>query len=100
MFLNGEALLAREPEYQVRGLEWMERAACNKFVPAFLSLARAYRDGIGTSKDLVRAYAWLTLFHEASSDNLPENSELDALRSKLSATEVVRAETLAKTLLR
>ncbi|WP_176742444.1 tetratricopeptide repeat protein [Streptomyces sp. LUP47B] len=40
-------------------LQWYIRAARSSHVPAMLVAARCYRDGIGTSVDLVQAVRWL-----------------------------------------
>jgi hypothetical protein len=55
--------VAPKPE---QGVQIVFRAATNRHVAAYYDLHRAYRDGLGVEKDMVRAYAWLQLDVESS----------------------------------
>ena len=55
--------VAPKPE---QGVQMVFRAATNRLVAAYYDLYRAYRDGLGVEKDMVRAYAWLQLDVESS----------------------------------
>jgi len=50
----------------VHGLRWTFMAATNHNFYAYQNMSRALREGIGTSIDLVAAYAWLQVYFDTA----------------------------------
>lgn len=44
-----------------QGVQFIFAAATNRYVPAYHTMYRAYKDGLGVKRDMVQAYAWLQL---------------------------------------
>jgi TPR repeat protein len=51
----------------VTGIELIFMTATNRYKAAYYDMYRAHRDGIGVSKDIVQAYAWLQLDVDSAS---------------------------------
>lgn len=49
------------------GIRWMHVAATNSHRQALFNLSRAFQCGLGTSTNLVEAYAWMQLYAESGS---------------------------------
>jgi len=75
---------------------WFQKAAMAGSAAGQYNLAHLYEDGNQTPVDLVKAYAWMSLSNR--SGNPMAESEAKALKSKLSPTELVKANELISSL--
>jgi hypothetical protein len=75
----------------VEGLRWTYMAATNHNRDASWDMSHALQRGMGTSVDVVAAYAWLELHFESSPGGYGSRGELNELALKMTTAEVDRA---------
>jgi hypothetical protein len=80
---------------QAEGLRWTFMAATNYHAYACWNMAKALRQGLGTSTNLVAAYAWLKLFSETLPGSIVGRVEMNELALKLDTTSLRQAQNLA-----
>jgi len=86
--------LAVQPN-QTEGIRWTFMAATNLHAYACWNMAKALRRGLGTSTNLVEAYAWLKLFSETSAGSIVGRVEMNELALKLNTSALHQAQNLA-----
>lgn len=77
------------------GLRWTFMAATNLHGQACLNMARALREGVGTSIDLVAAYAWLKVASETGSGSFAGRFQMNELALKMDTPSLQQAQMLA-----
>jgi len=75
------------------GIRWTFKAATNHNAKAFLNMSKALQNGIGSSTNLVEAYAWLQLYSEQ--DTILGRVLLNQLALKLDVQSLQAAQALA-----
>lgn len=80
---------------QTEGVRWTFTAATNFHPNACWNMSKALRQGLGTSTNLVGAYAWLKLFAETPAGSVVGRMEMNGLALKLDTTALQEAENLA-----
>ena len=76
------------------GIRWTFEAATNHDAKAFLNMSKALENGIGTSTNLVDAYAWLQLYSET--DSTVGRVWLNQLALKLDVQSLQKAQLMAE----
>ena len=77
------------------GLRWTFMAATNLITPAYYTMSKALRQGLGTSRDPMAAYAWLVLLSETPTSTLLARSEMNEMALKMSTADIHCAQNLA-----
>ena len=77
------------------GLRFTFMAATNLHPYACWNMAKAMRQGLGTSTNLVEAYAWLTLFSQTSAGSFSAQFEMNDLALQLDTDSLRQARNLA-----
>jgi hypothetical protein len=77
------------------GIRWTYMAATNGHALACDTMARVLKEGIGTSTNLIAAYAWLKLFAETPGGSIVGRVHLNELALKMDTDSLRRAEALA-----
>ncbi len=77
------------------GLWWTFMAATNSHAGAWLNMARALRDGNGTGRDLVEAYAWATLYSETAQGSIMGRPEMNGLALTMDIASLQKAKAMA-----
>jgi hypothetical protein len=80
---------------QADGLRWTFMAATNFHPQACLNMGRALRNGLGTSTNLVAAYAWLTLYSETIPGSIVGRVEMNELALMMDTSSLQQAQILA-----
>jgi TPR repeat protein len=80
---------------QVEGLHWTFMAATNRQPYGLWNMSKALQQGLGTSTNLIAAYAWLKLFSETSPGGIVGRVEMNTLALKMSTVDLQAAENLA-----
>jgi hypothetical protein len=80
---------------QTEGIRWTFMAATNYHPYACWNMAKAMRGGLGTSANLVEAYAWLKLFAGTVPGSAVGRVEMNQLALQLDTESLGRAEALA-----
>ena len=88
---NGLTVRPNQPE----GIRWTFLAATNLHAHACWNMGKALRDGLGTSKDPVAAYAWLSLFANTSPGSAVGRVQMNELALQMDSTALQRAQGLA-----
>lgn len=86
--------LAVQPS-PAEGLRWTFMAATNLHGLACLNMAKALREGLGTSPNLVAAYAWLKVASETAPGSIVGRVEMNELALKMDTPSLQRAQMLA-----
>ncbi len=76
------------------GIRWTFRAATNFHGTACWDMAKALRQGLGTSTNLVAAYAWLKLFSETAEGSVLGRVEMNELALKMDTASLQQAMNL------
>lgn len=92
-FGNPKAL-AVQPN-RAEGIRWTYMAATNGYPQACYNMARVLTEGIGTSTNLIAAYAWLKLFAETPGGSIVGRVHMNELALKMDTDSLGRAEALA-----
>jgi len=92
-FGNPKAL-AVQPNHG-EGIRWTFMAATNHHPQACWNMARVLREGLGTSTNLIGAYAWLKLFAETPGGSIVGRVYLNELALTMDTDSLGRAEALA-----
>jgi TPR repeat protein len=77
------------------GLRWTFMAATNFHPNACWNMGKALSRGLGTSTNLIGAYAWLKLFSETGSGSIVGKVEMNQLALKLDAGSLQQGQNLA-----
>jgi hypothetical protein len=77
------------------GIRWTFQAATNRYPEAYPNMAKALREGLGTSTNLVEAYAWLMLSADTPGGSIVSRVQMNELALKLDTAAVERAHNLA-----
>lgn len=80
---------------QTEGIRWTFLAATNHHPYACWNMAKALSQGLGTSTNLIAAYAWLKLFSETSSGSIMGRVQMNELALKLDGASLQSAQNLA-----
>jgi hypothetical protein len=83
------------PPNQTEGIRWTFRAATNLHPRACRNMAKASRQGLGTTVNLVEAYAWLELFSETSAGSIVGRVEMNELALTMDTSALRQAQNLA-----
>jgi hypothetical protein len=86
--------LAVQPNH-TEGIRWTFLAATNFHPQACWNMAKALRQGLGTSINLVEAYAWLKLFADTLPGSIVGRVEMNELALKLDTDALQQAQNLA-----
>ncbi len=76
------------------GIRWTFMAATNFHPRACWNMGKALRDGLGTSTNLVAAYAWLSLFANTSSGWAVGRTQMNELALHLDTAALQQAQNL------
>jgi len=87
--------LAVRPNH-AEGIRWTFMAATNSHPQAYWNMARALREGLGTSTNLVEAYAWLKLYAGTLPGSIVGRVHMNELALKMDTEALGRAERLAE----
>ena len=77
------------------GVRWTFMAATNHHSHAYWNMGKALRQGLGTSQDLIAAYAWLKMFSETVPGSITGKVEMNELALKLETGSLQQAQQLA-----
>lgn len=77
------------------GIRWTYMAATNGHPLACYNMAKVLREGIGTSTNLIAAYAWLKFFAETPGGSIVGRVHMNELALKMDTDSLRRAEALA-----
>jgi hypothetical protein len=77
------------------GIRWTFQAATNRYPEAYYNMAKALREGLGTSTNLVEAYAWLMLSADTPGGSIVSRVQMNELVLKLDTAAIERAQSLA-----
>jgi hypothetical protein len=80
---------------RTEGLRWTFMAATNLHANACLNMAKAFRQGLGTSTNLVAAYAWLNVASETVGGSIVARVEMNELALKMDTLSLQQAQNLA-----
>jgi len=80
---------------QAEGLRWTFMAATNLHPQACWNMGKALRHGLGTSTNLVAAYAWLTLYSETIPGSIVGKVEMNELALRMDTSSLQQAQILA-----
>jgi hypothetical protein len=80
---------------QTEGIRWTFMAATNFHAYACWNMAKALQQGLGTSTNLVAAYAWLSLFANTSPGSIVGRVQMNELALQLDTATVQHAQSLA-----
>jgi hypothetical protein len=86
--------LAVKPN-QTEGIRWTFMAATNFHPYACRNMGKALSQGLGTSTNLVAAYAWLKLFSETSPGLIDGKMQMNEMALKLDTASLQQAQHLA-----
>ena len=81
------------PQNPTEGIRWTFDAATNRDAKACLNMSKALENGIGTSTNLVEAYAWLRLYSD--SDAIMGRVLLNQMAIKLDSQSLQEAQAQA-----
>ncbi len=82
------------PPDPIEGLRWTYMAATNLHPYACRNMAKALRQGPGTSTNLVAAYAWLSLFASTKQGSVTGRVELNQLALQMDTAALQQAQNL------
>lgn len=77
------------------GIRWTFQAATNLHPKACYDMSNALRHGLGTSTNLVAAYAWLSLYAGSPDGSVVGKVHLDELALELDTAALAQAQALA-----
>jgi hypothetical protein len=80
---------------QTEGIRWTFMAATNFHAYACWNMAKALRQGFGTSTNLVAAYAWLSLFANTTPGSILGRLKMNELALQLDTSSIQQAQSLA-----
>lgn len=86
--------LGVRPNYP-EGIRWTFMAATNFHANACLNMAKALRQGLGVSTNLVAAYAWLSLFATTPPGTFSGRYQMNELALQLETSAIQQAQNLA-----
>jgi hypothetical protein len=81
--------------HHTEGIRWTFMAATNFHAYACWNMAKALRQGLGTSTNLVAAYAWLSLFANTPPGSIVGRVQMNELALQLDAVALQQAQNLA-----
>ena len=80
---------------QTQGIRWTFMAATNFHAYACWNMARALRQGLGASTNLVAAYAWFSLFANTTPGSIVGRVQMNDLALQLDTRSIQQAQSLA-----
>ena len=80
---------------QTEGIRWTFMAATNFHANACWNMAKALRQGLGASTNLVAAYAWLSLYANTTSGSILGRLKMNELALQLDTGAIRQAQNLA-----
>jgi hypothetical protein len=86
--------LSVQPNHS-EGIRWTFQAATNRYPEAYYNMVKGLREGLGTSTNLVEAYAWLMLYADTSGGSIVGRVQMNELVLKLDSAALERAQRLA-----